>query len=76
MKKLSDYGTGMKDIIMNQLARERQAAWDKYNMATSAKDFHGMRVRHYNIKMQAVLLRLRIVDAGLHISTDQYHLGA
>ena len=76
MKRLSDYGTGMKDIIMTQLARERQAAWDQYNMATSAKDIHGMRVRGYNLKMRCILLRIKMVDAGLHISTDQYHLGA
>ena len=66
-KQLSDYGTGMKDIIMTQLARERQAAWDNYNLASAAKELHGMRVRHYNFKMRSILLR---------IATDQYDLGA
>lgn len=76
MKKLSDYGTGMKDIIMNQLARERQAAFDHYVTASHERDFAGHQIRHYDLKMKGVLLHINIKDAGLHISTDQYHLGA
>lgn len=71
-KQLIDYGTGMKNIIMNQLAKQRQVALDKYNAATSDKDFYSVQVRNYSIKMQVVLLRLRIVDSGLH----RYDLGA
>lgn len=59
-KQLSDYGTGMKDIIMTQLARERQAAHDRYVIASDERDFAGGQVRDYNRRMKAVLLNIYI----------------
>lgn len=76
MKQLKDYGTGMKDIILNQLAKERDAAFSRMHTSRQVCDKAAMTVTVTGLKMRALIARYNYEGIGLHIDRNCYGLGA